>query len=96
MVPLESLMKPLSTASCLYTSAKFTIFVAEHDGRYYDDCHERRPSALAEDAVGDWIGKVKAPGGVELTIAAHIKKTTTGYEGYAESPDQTVTASPSR
>lgn len=23
--------------------------VADHDGRYYDDCHERRPSALAED-----------------------------------------------
>ena len=24
--------------------------VAAHDGRYYDDCREKKPSALAEDA----------------------------------------------
>jgi hypothetical protein len=24
--------------------------VAEHDGRYYDDCKEKRPNPLAEDA----------------------------------------------
>lgn len=51
-------------------------------------------AACAEDAVGDWIGKVKAPGDVELTIAAHIKKTASGYEGYAESPDQVVAQLP--
>ncbi len=46
--------------------------------------------ALAEDAVGHWFGKV-APGGVELTIVAHIKAAPGGgLEGYAESPDQTL------
>jgi hypothetical protein len=45
---------------------------------------------LAEDAVGDWVGKVKAPGDVELTLAAHIQKAAGGLEGYAESPDQVV------
>jgi uncharacterized protein len=52
-------------------------------------------SAFAEDAVGDWIGKVKAPTGDELTIAAHIKKAAGGgYEGFAESPDQVTTPIP--
>lgn len=46
-------------------------------------------SARAEDAVGDWIGQVKTPGGVELSLAAHLRKTPDGrLEGYAESPDQ--------
>jgi hypothetical protein len=45
--------------------------------------------AWAEDAVGDWIGKVTTPGGVELSLAAHFRKATDGkLEGYAESPDQ--------
>jgi hypothetical protein len=52
-------------------------------------------AALAEDAVGDWVGKVKVPAGVELTIATHIKKGASGaLEGYAESPDQTTTPLP--
>lgn len=50
--------------------------------------------ALAEDAVGDWVGKVKVPPGVELTIATHIAKGPAGLQGYAESPDQTVTPLP--
>ena len=45
--------------------------------------------ARAEDAVGDWIGKVVTPGGLELGLAAHVRKTADGaLEGYAESPDQ--------
>ncbi|PZQ60255.1 MAG: hypothetical protein DI570_14520 [Phenylobacterium zucineum] len=45
--------------------------------------------AFAEDAVGDWIGQVKTPGGVELSLAAHLRKAADGtLEGYAESPDQ--------
>lgn len=47
-------------------------------------------SALAEDAAGHWIGKVTTPG-AELTITAHLKPAAAGgYEGYAESPDQTI------
>ncbi|MEW5687229.1 MAG: hypothetical protein AB1942_20125 [Pseudomonadota bacterium] len=45
--------------------------------------------AFAEDAVGDWIGQVKTPSGVELSLAAHFRKAADGkLEGYAESPDQ--------
>ncbi|MBI1196821.1 MAG: hypothetical protein GC203_03065 [Phenylobacterium sp.] len=45
----------------------------------------------AEDIVGDWIGKVTAPGDVELTIAVHVARDGKGgYGGYAESPDQVV------
>ena len=51
-------------------------------------------AAFAEDAVGDWVGKVKVPTGVELTIVAHIKKGPKGLEGYSESPDQSVTPLP--
>lgn len=48
-------------------------------------------TAAAEEPVGDWIGKVTTPGGVELTIAAHIRKGPDGgLEGYAESPDQST------
>ena len=51
--------------------------------------------ALAEDVIGDWIGKVRVPAGVELTIATHIRNGAGGVlEGYAESPDQTVTSLP--
>lgn len=47
-------------------------------------------AARAQDATGDWIGKVKA-NGTELTIAVHIKSGAGGaLEGYAESPDQTT------
>lgn len=47
-------------------------------------------TALAEDAVGDWVGKV-TPQGVALTIATHIKKDADGkLTGFAESPDQTT------
>ena len=49
-------------------------------------------SARAEDAAGHWIGSVKTPIGVELTIVAHLKPATGGgLEGYAESPDQMLT-----
>ncbi|MBL8553791.1 MAG: hypothetical protein JNL41_05895 [Phenylobacterium sp.] len=52
-------------------------------------------AAFAEDAAGDWVGKVKVPAGVELTIVAHIQKDGAGkLIGYAESPDQTVTQLP--
>jgi len=51
-------------------------------------------AARAEDAVGDWVGKVKAPAGFELTITAHIKRGPNGLEGYSESPDQTVAKLP--
>lgn len=52
-------------------------------------------SALAENATGHWFGKLTAPGGVELTILAHIKAGPAGaLEGYAESPDQVLTAIP--
>jgi len=52
-------------------------------------------SALAEDAVGHWVGKVTSPIGVELTFAAHIKASPSGgLEGYAESPDQVLTPLP--
>ncbi|MBX3485282.1 hypothetical protein [Phenylobacterium sp.] len=52
-------------------------------------------AAFAEDAVGDWVGKVKVPAGVELTIAAHIQKDAAGkLIGFSESPDQTVTQLP--
>ena len=51
--------------------------------------------ALAEDAAGHWIGSVKTPIGVELTIAAHLKPAAGGgLEGYAESPDQMLTPLP--
>jgi len=51
--------------------------------------------AWAEDAAGDWIGKVKLPGASdELTITAHITKGANGYEGTAGSPDQVTTALP--
>lgn len=47
--------------------------------------------AVAEDAAGHWIGKITSPIGVELTITAHIKAAVGGgYEGYAESPDQSL------
>ena len=50
-------------------------------------------TAAAQDPVGDWVGKVVTPGGVELTLAAHIRKTPDGrLEGYAESPDQSTVA----
>lgn len=52
-------------------------------------------TALAEDAAGHWIGTVKTPIGVELTIVAHFKPATVGgLEGYAESPDQVLTLLP--
>lgn len=51
-------------------------------------------AAWAEDAVGDWVGKVTVPPGVELTVATHIAKGAGGLQGYAESPDQTVTPLP--
>lgn len=52
-------------------------------------------SALAEEAAGHWIGAVKTPIGVELTIAAHLTpKAGGGLEGYAESPDQVLTPLP--
>ena len=52
-------------------------------------------AALAEDAVGDWIGKVKIPAGGELTITAHIQRAANGaLEGVTGSPDQTVTPLP--
>jgi uncharacterized protein len=52
-------------------------------------------AAFAEDAIGDWVGKVKVPAGIDLTIAAHIRKGASGaLEGYTESPDQTVTPLP--
>ena len=51
--------------------------------------------ALAEDATGHWIGAVRTPIGVELTIAAHLKPAADGgLEGYAESPDQGLTPLP--
>jgi hypothetical protein len=51
-------------------------------------------AAFAEDAVGDWVGKV-SPQGVDLTIATHIKKDADGkLSGVAESPDQTTTSLP--
>jgi len=51
-------------------------------------------SALGEDAAGHWIGKVKTPA-AELTLVAHIKPGPGGaLEGYAESPDQTLTPLP--
>lgn len=47
--------------------------------------------ACAEDIVGDWIGKITAPGDVDLTIAVHVARDGKGgYGGYAESPDQVV------
>ncbi|RAK67212.1 hypothetical protein [Phenylobacterium kunshanense] len=50
-------------------------------------------TAAAQDPVGDWIGKVVTPGGIELTLAAHIRKAPDGrLEGYAESPDQSTVA----
>jgi hypothetical protein len=50
-------------------------------------------AAAAQDPVGDWIGKVVTPGGIELTVAAHIRKAQDGgLEGYAESPDQSTVA----
>lgn len=53
------------------------------------------PAASAEDAVGDWVGKVAVPAGVELTIATHIRTGAGGaLEGYAESPDQTTAQLP--
>eukprot|EP01035_Chromulina_nebulosa_P009173 gene9173-12390_t len=52
-------------------------------------------SALAEDAVGHWVGMVKTPIGVELTIVAHLKPAVAGgLEGFAESPDQMLTPLP--
>jgi uncharacterized protein len=52
-------------------------------------------SALAEDAAGHWVGVVKTPIGVELTIVAHLKPAAAGgLEGYAESPDQVLTPLP--
>jgi hypothetical protein len=51
--------------------------------------------AVAEDAAGDWIGKVKIPSGEALTIAAHIRRDPSGaLMGVAESPDQIVTPIP--
>ncbi len=52
-------------------------------------------SALAEDAAGHWVGVVKTPIGVDLTIVAHMKAAAGGgLEGYAESPDQMLTPLP--
>jgi hypothetical protein len=52
-------------------------------------------SALAEEAAGHWIGTVKTPIGVDLTIVAHLKPAAGGgLEGYAESPDQVLTPLP--
>ncbi len=50
--------------------------------------------ALAEPAEGHWFGMVRAAS-VELTLVAHIKAGARGgLEGYAESPDQTLTPIP--
>jgi uncharacterized protein len=52
-------------------------------------------SAKAEDAAGHWVGTVKSPIGVELTIVAHLEPAAAGgLEGYAESPDQVLTPLP--
>lgn len=46
--------------------------------------------ALAQDAAGDWIGKVQTPGG-DLTITVHMQTAADGrLEGHAGSPDQTL------
>jgi beta-lactamase regulating signal transducer with metallopeptidase domain len=37
------------------------------------------------DPAGDWIGAIKSP---DLRMAFHIHKTTAGYEGTLDSPDQ--------
>ncbi len=51
--------------------------------------------ALAEDAVGNWFGKVSSPVGVDLTITAHINRNPAGgLEGFAESPDQMLAPLP--
>lgn len=48
--------------------------VADHDGHYYDDCKEKRPSALAEDAalarqVWEKSEALTAEGGVSTRVA---------------------------
>ena len=46
-------------------------------------------AAMAQEATGDWIGKVTTPG-AELTITMHMQTGANGVlEGYAGSPDQT-------
>jgi hypothetical protein len=46
-------------------------------------------AALAQDATGDWIGKVQTPGG-ELTVTLHLQAGANGaLSGYAGSPEQT-------
>ena len=46
-------------------------------------------AALAQDATGDWIGKMKTPG-PELTITVHVQAGANGaLEGVAGSPDET-------
>jgi hypothetical protein len=50
--------------------------------------------ATAQDATGDWIGKVETPG-AELTITVHVTAGASGaLEGFAGSPDQTPTPLP--
>lgn len=45
-------------------------------------------AALAQEATGDWTGKVTIPEGA-LTVTAHITAGPNGLEGVAGSPDQT-------
>lgn len=46
--------------------------------------------AIAEEASGDWLGTIKAPGG-ELHVALHLQKGTDGnYGGTLDSLDQGV------
>jgi len=50
--------------------------------------------ALAQDATGDWVGKVRTPG-AELTITVQVKSGANGaLEAVAGSPDQSLTPLP--
>ena len=44
-------------------------------------------TAMAEDIAGEWHGTIDA-NGQTLRVALHVKKTSAGYEGTADSLDQ--------
>lgn len=52
-------------------------------------------AAAAQDAAGDWLGKVTIPTGETLTITAHLAQGADGaWQGTAGSPDQTLAPLP--
>lgn len=53
-------------------------------------------SVLAQenDLSGSWVGKLKLPNGIQLTIVFNLQRTVNDYSGTLDSPDQGATGIP--